>query len=643
MGELGVSFAVKLVNALVWFSNPLTQMLIWPLIGSIAVAMTPRTNLRRIRALAVTFTVIPFLVSVLLLSGLPESVRSVAPFSNFPGASDQLREWQPWAQFQAFTPRGGMQYGVASQAYPWFAMRFGEAQSLTINWNVGADGISMPLIVLAGSIMLLCCLWGMRRTERLREYFALFLLLECGLLGIFVALDYVLFYLFWELMLIPMYFLISGWGKRRERAERAAIKFFIYTVTGSVFYLIAFIAMQIYSNRLDFSIMDVNGVYLSGAMDYIPFAVKAMLFAGLMLAFAVKIPMFPFHTWLPDAHTEAPTEMSVILAAVMLKTGAYGMIRIVYTALPDVAYQLGPVVATCGVIAIVYGAAITVVQTDIKRMVAYSSISHMGFVVLGISSLNYNGLVGSVFHMVGHGIIIATLFFLCGVIEERYGTRDLRELSGFMRLAPAYGGALAIAGFAAMGFPLMMGFWGELLVLQGAFFNNPNWTQIRLWTGNGSSFLQWCAAFAVIGILTSAVYIINMLTKVLTGEYTLPVLVPAMATANIAAGSLPAYNAENEADDTGAFARPGGLSPPAGETERSEAELGSLLDVETTLVPPMDAQGHTLQPWKGMDPLHAMALVPLLAAMLLFFWWPAPIINAVQAPASALYAIWLGR
>ncbi|MDQ3024351.1 MAG: NADH-quinone oxidoreductase subunit M [bacterium] len=572
MGDLGISFAERGSALLAWFSNPLTQMLLWPLIGCVLVAMTPKDKLGRIRFLAVLFCGLSFLSVVLMLTGLPEAIRAI-PF---------------FAQYQAFTPYAEvLQFWLPPEQYAWFAVRFGEAQSFTINWNVGIDGLNMPLVAFAATIMLLTCIWSLKRTERIREYFALFLLLQTGLLGIFVALDYVLFYLFWELMLIPMYFLIAGWGARREEAQRSAIKFFVYTVAGSVFYLIAFIALQIFSGRLDFSILGVGEMALRGGMDFLPFQWKLLIFIGLMLAFAVKIPMFPFHTWLPDAHTEAPTEMSVILAAVMLKTGAYGMIRIVYSTLPDIAYQAGPVIAACGVIAIVYGAAVTLVQTDLKRMIAYSSISHMGFIVLGISVMKLDGLVGSVFHMIGHGVIIAALFFLASVIEERYGTRDLRELAGMLRLAPAYGIALAIASFAAMGFPLMMGFWGELLILKGAFFNNPNWEQVRVGAMDGSTFLQWCAIVAIIGVLTSAVYIINMLTKVLTGE---------PGTAGLQNNGV-------------------GLQTREGEPK----------------------------PWRGMQPLHAVAIVPLIAAMLLFFWWPAPIINCVQIPASGLYAIWLTK
>jgi NADH-quinone oxidoreductase subunit M len=621
--DLAITAAEKGAALLAWFSNPLTQLVLWPLLGCILVALTPKTNLRRIRFLAVLFSGLALLTAVLMLTGLPDAVRQ-NPF---------------FAQYQAFTTNAeGLQFQLPPEQYAWFAVRFGESQSFTINWNVGIDGLNMPLVLFATAMLFLCVLWSLRRTERLREYFALFLLLECGLLGIFVAMDYVLFYLFWELMLIPMYFLIAGFGKHAEPAQRAAIKFFVYTVAGSVFYLIAFIALQIFASRLDFSIMDVAMQSWRGELDYIPITAKALIFTGLLLAFAVKIPMFPFHTWLPDAHTEAPTELSVVLAAVMLKTGAYGLIRIVYFSLADVAYQAGPLIAACGVIAIVYGAAITLVQTDLKRMIAYSSISHMGFIVLGIASMRSDGLLGAVFHMIGHGVIIAALFFIAGVIEERYGTRDLRELAGLMRSAPSYGMALAIAGFAAMGFPLMMGFWGELLVLKGAFFNSPVWEQVRVGGLDGSTFLQWCAALAVVGILTSAVYIINMLTRVLGDARSLPVLVPAYEHVGTAVGVAPARPAlDSEYTEVLTESEEGRTD--AAPTE----ETVETIDVESTPAPPLDAQGHVLTPRRGMEPLHALVLIPLLGAMLLFFWWPAPIINCVQVPANNLYYIWLTR
>jgi NADH-quinone oxidoreductase subunit M len=291
--------------------------------------------------------------------------------------------------------------------------------------------------------------------------------------------------------------------------------------------LMSFIAMQVFAGgqvhtfsipaMQQFWLSDLVNAQTAGMSSALP-QVRMLMFIGLLLGFVVKAPMFPFHTWLPDAHSEAPTEMSVVLAAVMLKTGTYAMLRTLYPSFPDVAYLLGPVIAACGVIAIVYGAAVTLVQVDLKRMVAYSSISHMGFIILGIAALNSDATIGTIFHMVGHGIIICAMFFLVGLIERRYGTRNLHELAGLMENSRGYGLALAVTSFAGMGFPGLVGFWGEMLVLKGAFFNNPNWQSVSVGGMDGARFLQIMAILSIIGILTSAVYMINMLQRVLPGK-----------------------------------------------------------------------------------------------------------------------------
>jgi len=508
MEQLGYTLADKLEVFLGWLSNPTTQLLWMPLLGTIFIMATPKHRQRLVKVWAVLFSGLSLLAAVLMVTGLPAAVQTLT--FGFVGGF----EWQPFAQYLAFRPGQGFLY---YQDIPWLQIQLGEIQSFGVHYTVGVDGLSLPLVVMSAAVIFLAVIWALSRTERVRDFFALTLLMEVGLLGVFVALDYVLFYFFWELMLIPMYFLIAGWGKRSEAAGRAAIKFFVYTMFGSVFMLIAFIAMQVISSVYTFSIPELTGFHLTEGMALLPL-VRTLMFVGLLLGFAVKVPMFPFHTWLPDAHTEAPTEMSVILAAVMLKTGSYAYLRILYPTFPDVAYALGPVIAFCGVVAIVYGAAVTLVQTDLKRMVAYSSISHMGFIVLGISAMNQDATVGAVFHMVGHGIVISTLFFLTGVIERRYGTRDLRELCGMLSGAPAYAVTLGVAAFAGMGLPGLVGFWGEFLVLKGTFFNNPNWTTVHVGGIDGSRYLQIVAVLAVLGILTAAVYMINMLQRVLPGK-----------------------------------------------------------------------------------------------------------------------------
>lgn len=629
MDDLGIAMGLRGEALLAWFSNPITQLLLLPVIGGLLVSLTPREQLRRIRVLALTFTALTVVVVTLMLTGVPEGVRQSVPLL---------------AGYSQFRPDAGFQFGLPPASYRWMAIQFGEAQSFAVSYEVGIDGISMPLIAMSTVIFLLAAIWSLTRRERVREYFALFMLLQIGTLGIFVALDFVLFYLFWELMLIPMFFLIAGWGADRERAARAAIKFFVFTIAGSVFYLIAFIALKIYSNVYSFSIPEIQQASLRGDLMYLPFEVRLLMFVGLFLAFAVKIPMFPFHTWLPEAHTEAPTEMSVILAAVMLKTGAYGMLRICYLMMPDMGYHLGPIIAGLSVVAIVYGAAITLVQTDFKRMVAYSSISHMGFITLGISAMNVDATVGAVFHMVGHGVIIAALFFLAGVLKERFGTLDMREMSAFGQLAPSYAPLLSLAAFAAMGFPLLMGFWGEFLVLRGTFFNSPVWSQISAGGVDGSTFLRWCAVIAVLGILITAVYMLNMLMRVLFSKVSLPVLVPSEAlsmrtlvAAAVGAGTgttirgaeMTAVSAEAESDS----------DPPSAPVAVPSADP---LDVELARAPSTDPSGNALTPWRGLRLHHALTLLPLTAAMLLFFFWPGLITRMVEVVAGGLYLIQLG-
>jgi len=508
MEHLATSSIGKLEAFLTWLANPTTQLLWLPLLGCIFIMATPKGRKNLVKLWAVLFSGLSLLAAVLMVTGLPNLIQK----AGIKIASDYI--WQPFAQHLPFREGEAFSY---VQNYSWMKVELGEYWSFNVNYFVGVDGLSLPLIVMSAAVIFLAIIWALPRTERVRDFFALTLLMEVGLLGVFVALDYVLFYLFWELMLIPMYFLIAGWGRNQEQAGKAAIKFFIYTMFGSVFMLIAFIAMQVMSNVYSFSIIGLTEFQLTGGQN-LPMLFRQLMFTGLLLGFAVKVPMFPFHTWLPDAHTEAPTEMSVILAAVMLKTGSYAYLRILYPSFPDVAYQFGPIIAFCGVAAIVYGAAVTLVQTDIKRLVAYSSISHMGFIILGISAMNSDATVGAIFHMVAHGIIIATLFFLCGVIERRYGTRDLYQVSGLLAGAPSYAIALGVAAFAGMGLPGLAGFWGEFLVLKGTFYNSPNWMSVHVGSIDGSRFLQIVAVVAVLGILTAAVYMINLLQRVLPGE-----------------------------------------------------------------------------------------------------------------------------
>lgn len=568
MEQLILAFGERAMAFFTWLGNPLTQLLFWPLLGMLAICLTQKDRLPLIRAFALIGSGMSFVTSILLVTGVPKWLLSFSLFE----------------QYLPFNPlQDGMQF---EKHFTWLQIVLGETQSFAVQYFVGVDGLSMPLIVLATAVIFLTMIWALRRTERVRDFFALALLMEVGILGVFVALDYVLFYLFWELMLIPMFFLIAGFGHDPVRAGRAAIKFFVYTMFGGVFLLIAFIAMNVVSTVYSFSIPGLAEFMTNAGMQILP-AARTMMFIGLLLGFAVKVPMFPFHTWLPDAHTEAPTEMSVILAAVMLKTGAYAYLRILYPTFPDVAYSMGPIIALCGVIAIVYGAAVTLMQTDFKRLVAYSSISHMGFIVLGISCMTPDGAVGAVYQMVAHGVVISTLFFISGVIERRYGTRDLRQLGGMLKGAPSYALVLGLAAFAGMGLPGLIGFWGEFLTLKGAYFNGPNWSTVVVGSLDGALFLQICAVVAVVGILTAAVYMINLLQKVLPGE-------------------MP------------------GLALQAAEPNPPE--------------PTAQRNGEGPGPWRGFRLNESLVLVPLATAMVVLGLFPAPIISTCIAWANNLWA-----
>jgi NADH-quinone oxidoreductase subunit M len=599
MEQLIIAFGERGAAFIAWLCNPLTQLLFWPLLGMLAICLTPKERLQQIRIYALLASGLSLLTAVLMLTGVPQWLLANPFFAQFTPFRPDLLDFQ------------------FKQQFTWLQIVLGETQSFAVQYFVGVDGLNMPLILLAAAVMFLAIIWALPRTERVRDFFALTLLMEIGILGVFVALDYVLFYLFWELMLIPMFFLIAIFGHDRERAGKAALKFFVFTMFGGVFMLISFIAMNVLSTVYSFSIPGLTQ-FMTGPGAQIMPAARTLMFIGLLLGFAVKVPMFPFHTWLPDAHTEAPTEMSVILAAVMLKTGTYAYLRTLYPTFPDVAYAMGPLIAACGVIGIVYGAAVTLVQTDFKRLVAYSSISHMGFIVLGISTMTPDGTVGAVFQMVAHGVVIATLFFMSGVIERRYGTRDLRVIGGMLKGAPSYALLLGLAAFAGMGLPGLIGFWGEFLTLKAAYFNGPNWSTVVVGGIDGARFLQIVAILAVIGILTAAVYMINMLQKVLPGS------MPGTADGQPEAvtATTPQLDAANAVVDS-AVAEIAGATP-----QRKPFALAFTWQ-------PHFAEGPG--PWRGFRLNEGFALVPLGISIVLFGLYPAPIVNACLPWA---YAVW---
>lgn len=344
-----------------------------------------------------------------------------------------------------------------------------------INYRVGIDGLSFPLVLLTTFIFLLSCVASWKIEKMTKGYMVLLLLLETGLLGVFLSLDFFLFYVFFEASLLPMYFLIGIWGGPRK--EYAAIKFFIYTLVGSIALLIVLIATFLYSRQIvpggTFDLVQLASpafqAKLAPLMGGSAGAVAKTLFILLAVGFLIKVPAVPFHTWLPDAHVEAPTPVSMILAAVLLKMGGYGLFRVAYPLFPGAAKQLWLVLAIIGVVSIIYGALVCLAQTDFKKLVAYSSVSHMGFVVLGLAVLTPAGINGALFMMVAHGITSALMFFIVGVIYDRAHHRDLNKLGGIATTMPIYSGFSAVGFFAALGLPGLCSFIGEILVLLGTF------------------------------------------------------------------------------------------------------------------------------------------------------------------------------
>ncbi len=373
--------------------------------------------------------------------------------------------------------------------------------SLGVHYHLGLDGISLLLIMLTtlmGFLAVLCS-WSAIE-DRVKEYYAMFMLLQAGMIGVFLSLDFFLFYIFWELVLVPMYFIIGVWGGPRKLY--AAIKFFLYTLAGSVLMLLGILTLYFYHysqfHTYSFEIADLMRVQM-------PLATQQVVFWAFFLGFAIKVPMFPFHTWLPDAHVEAPTAGSVILAAVLLKMGTYGFLRFSLPLLPraSVDQHIVQVLAVLSIIGIIYGALVSLMQADWKKLIAYSSVSHLGFCTLGIFSLNPNGIAGSVLQQVNHGISTGMLFLIIGVIYERRHTRAISEYGGLAHVMPRFAIIFAFAMLSSAGLPLLNGFVGEFTILQGAFEANRAW-----------------AAFAVSGLIFGAAYLLWLYQRTMLGQVT---------------------------------------------------------------------------------------------------------------------------
>jgi NADH-quinone oxidoreductase subunit M len=375
------------------------------------------------------------------------------------------------------------------------AMQFVEAVPWIPSWNVvyamGVDGISLPFIFLSVVMSVLCvgASWTAIRM-RPREFYATLLVAETAMIGLFAATNFFLFYVFWELMVVPMFLLIGVWGGPGR--VHAAVKFLLFTLAGSLLMLVGLIALLHATGTLDFRALGRTSLTLE---------FQAWLFVAFTAAFAVKVPMFPVHTWLPDAHTEAPTAGSVILAGILLKMGGYGLLRIALPILPDALQLFLVPLLVLSTVAIVYGAYVTLAQTDVKRLIAYSSVSHMGFVTLGIFTLNRSGIEGAILQMVNHGIITGALFLCVGMIYERTHTREIMDYGGLSKIAPVYSTFLALFCLAAAGFPGLNAFVGEFLIISGAFSVKP-----------------WLGAMAVWGVALGTTYILWLFYRMVMGE-----------------------------------------------------------------------------------------------------------------------------
>lgn len=431
-------------------SSLLSSIIFLPLVGVVLVLITPSRLDKCVKYTATMITGAVFLLSVYLLMHFDTSRSSM-----------QFVEHKPWLA----------------------------------GWNIwyflGVDGLSLALIFLTALLGFLACLasWGIQ--TRVKEYFIFYLLLMTGMLGTFLALDLVLFYIFWEVVLIPMYFLIGIWGGPRR--EYAAVKFFLYTLAGSVLMLIGILALYFISQPHTFNILELTARGVDPRWQMV-------LFLAFFVAFAVKVPAFPFHTWLPDAHVEAPTPVSVLLAGVLLKMGGYGIFRICLPMFKIAAGHLAPALAVLAVINIVYGACVAMAQTDFKKMVAYSSVSHMGFVLLGAAALNVTGFNGALLEMFNHGIITGGLFLLVGVLYDRAHTREFSRFGGLSLPMPFYAFCLTFLSLASLGLPGLSGFVGEFMSLAGAFAMHPG-----------------LVALSAVGLIVTVGYFLLMIQRVLLG------------------------------------------------------------------------------------------------------------------------------
>jgi NADH-quinone oxidoreductase subunit M len=436
--------------------NPLILVTFFPLVGVLALLFIPSDRKNALRWTALAASLATFGLSIWMLTLFDKSNPDL-----------QLGFSLPWIQVAGWN----------------------------ISFAMGVDGLSILLVLLTTFLTPISILstWTAVK-ERVKDFMVFFLLLEVGMLGVFLAQDLFLFYIFWEFTLVPMYFLIGIWGGPRR--IYAAIKFFLYTMAGSILMLLAILWLGIYQGT--FSVPDLI------TMGGIPANIQLWLFLAFAAAFAIKVPMWPLHSWLPDAHVEAPTAGSVILAGVLLKMGTYGFLRFNLPMFPEAAVKAAPWMALLAVIGIIYGAAVSYAQKDIKKLVAYSSVSHLGFVMLGLFALNPQGIEGGILQMINHGLSTGALFLLVGMVYEQTHTREFSVYGGLWKIMPIYGTVMLIVSLSSMGLPGLNGFIGEFAILLGAFGS----------TAIGS---PWFAGIAAAGVIMAAVYILYMFQKMFLG------------------------------------------------------------------------------------------------------------------------------